>query len=107
MLPRAILFDMDDTLISAYAQPEKAWHAIAHEFAEALHPLPPLVVAEALMIEPTETESKETLDAFVEALRTIVRDDPTQLHQAPHSTPVSRPDDVRAARQPILRWNPS
>ncbi|MFN7804603.1 MAG: aminomethyl-transferring glycine dehydrogenase subunit GcvPB [Planctomycetaceae bacterium] len=67
----------------------------------------PLVVAEALMIEPTETESKGTLDAFVEALRTIVRDDPGQLHQAPHSTPVSRPDDVRAARQPILRWNPS
>lgn len=48
MLPRAILFDMDDTLISAYAQPEKAWHAIAHEFAEALRPLPPAVVADAV-----------------------------------------------------------
>ncbi len=47
-LPRAILFDMDDTLIHAYAQPEKAWHAIAHEFADALHPLPPVVVAEAV-----------------------------------------------------------
>jgi len=48
MLPRAILFDMDDTLISAYAQPEVAWQAIALEFAEALHPLPPAVVAEAV-----------------------------------------------------------
>jgi len=48
MLPRAILFDMDDTLISAYGQPEKAWHDIAHEFAAALHPLPPPVVAAAV-----------------------------------------------------------
>lgn len=47
-LPRAILFDMDDTLISAYSQPEKAWHDIAHEFADALHPLPPKVVAAAV-----------------------------------------------------------
>jgi putative hydrolase of the HAD superfamily len=47
-LPRAILFDMDDTLISAYGQPEKAWHDIAHEFADSLHPLPPAVVAEAV-----------------------------------------------------------
>jgi glycine dehydrogenase subunit 2 len=67
----------------------------------------PLVVAEALMIEPTETESKATLDAFVEAIKSIVKEDPADLHLAPHSTPVSRPDDVRAARQPILRWNPS
>jgi len=67
----------------------------------------PLVVAEALMIEPTETESKATLDAFVEAIKSIVKEDPEDLHLAPHSTPVSRPDDVRAARQPILRWNPS
>lgn len=48
MLPAAILFDMDDTLISAYGQPEKAWHDIAHEFAELLHPLPPTVVAAAV-----------------------------------------------------------
>lgn len=47
-LPAAILFDMDDTLISAYSQPEKAWHAIAHEFADALHPIPPAIVAEAV-----------------------------------------------------------
>lgn len=64
----------------------------------------PLVVAEAMMIEPTETESKETLDAFAAAVRRIIMEDPDFLHQAPHETPISRPDDVRAARNPILRW---
>jgi glycine dehydrogenase subunit 2 len=64
----------------------------------------PLVVPEAIMIEPTETESRETLDAFAQALREIVREDPDFLHQAPHATPVSRPDEVRAARTPILKW---
>jgi glycine dehydrogenase subunit 2 len=67
----------------------------------------PLIVPEALMIEPTETESKETLDAFADALRSI-RDealtDPEILHAAPHSAPVRRLDELRAARQPILRW---
>ena len=67
----------------------------------------PLIVHEALMIEPTETESKETLDAFAEALRSI-RDealtDPEMLHGAPHTAPLRRLDEVRAARQPIMRW---
>src|SRR5262249_10248882 len=67
----------------------------------------PLVVAEAMMIEPTETESKETLDAFADAIREIVAEDAAFLHQAPHNTPISRPDDVRAARQPISKWSPS
>ncbi len=65
----------------------------------------PLIVPEALMIEPTETESKETLDAFAEAMMQIAReakDDPELLHTAPHVTPVSRLDEVRAARQRIL-----
>jgi len=69
----------------------------------------PLIVPEALMIEPTETESKETLDAFVAAMREIAREaveEPETLHQAPHTTPVSRLDEVRAARQPVLRWRP-
>src|SRR5262245_830756 len=66
----------------------------------------PLVVSEAMMIEPTETESRETLDAFAEAIRKIVAEDPEHLRLAPHNTPVSRPDDVRAARQPILKWTP-
>jgi len=67
----------------------------------------PLIVPEALMIEPTETESKETLDAFAGALRAI-RDealtDPELLHDAPHNAPVRRLDEVRAAREPVLRW---
>jgi len=64
----------------------------------------PLIVPEALMIEPTETESKQTLDAFVEALRAIVAEPADVLHQAPRTTPVCRPDDVLAARKPVLRW---
>lgn len=67
----------------------------------------PLVVPEAMMIEPTETESKETLDAFAQALRQILQEAPEFLHAAPHTTPISRPDDVRAARNPILKWTPA
>lgn len=66
----------------------------------------PLVVPEALMIEPTETESMETLDAFADTLLRIREEDPEMLHQAPHNLPVSRPDEVRAAKEPILRWKP-
>lgn len=66
----------------------------------------PLVVKEALMIEPTETESKAVLDAFVETLRLIMQEPPELVHEAPHTTPVSRPDEVQAARKPILRWMP-
>jgi glycine dehydrogenase subunit 2 len=67
----------------------------------------PLLVPECLMIEPTETESKETLDAFVEALRAIVaraKTNPQELFDAPVSTVVGRVDETRAARQPDLRW---
>ena len=69
----------------------------------------PLIVHEALMIEPTETESKETLDRFAAALRAIAeeaRTDPDLLHQAPHNAPVRRLDEVRAAKELILRWEP-
>ena len=62
----------------------------------------PHLVEEALMIEPTETETKETLDAFVDALTEIVDEDPEILHSAPHNTAVRRVDEVRAAREPIL-----
>ena len=62
----------------------------------------PLSVKEAIMVEPTETESKETLDAFAETLFRITEEDPDLLHDAPHTTPVSRPDEVQAARQPVL-----
>jgi glycine dehydrogenase subunit 2 len=67
----------------------------------------PLLVPECLMIEPTETESKETLDGFVDALRKIVelaKSDPQALFDAPVSTVVGRVDETRAARQPDLRW---
>jgi glycine dehydrogenase subunit 2 len=66
----------------------------------------PLVVPEALMIEPTETESKETLDAFADALLKIKDEDAEFLHGAPHTLPNSRPDEVKAAKEPILRWTP-
>ena len=69
----------------------------------------PLLVPECLMIEPTETESKETLDAFIEALHAIVeqaKSDPQSLFDAPVSTVVGRVDETRAARQPDLRWRP-
>ena len=66
----------------------------------------PLIVDETLMIEPTETESRETLDAFIEAMKSIDREvdeDPDLVTGAPHTTPVSRLDETRAARQPDLR----
>jgi glycine cleavage system P protein (glycine dehydrogenase) subunit 2 len=69
----------------------------------------PLIVPECLMIEPTETESKETLDDFVAALHAIVmqaRSDPQPLLDAPVTTVVGRVDETRAARQPDLRWKP-
>jgi glycine dehydrogenase subunit 2 len=67
----------------------------------------PLVVPEAIMIEPTETESKETLDAFAEALLRIGTEDAAFLHDAPHTLGISRPDEVKAAKEPVLRWRPS
>ena len=70
----------------------------------------PLIVPECLMIEPTETESKETLDAFIAALRDVIAQahaDPAALHRAPQQTPVRRVDETRAAREPDLRWMPT
>ena len=64
----------------------------------------PLVVDEAVMVEPTETESKQTLDAFAEALFRITDEGGDLIHEAPHTTRISRPDDVAAARRPVLRW---
>jgi glycine dehydrogenase subunit 2 len=64
----------------------------------------PLTVPEALMIEPTETESKETLDAFAAVLLRITEEPAAVLHEAPHTTPISRPDEVTAARRPVMRW---
>ncbi|WP_227763885.1 aminomethyl-transferring glycine dehydrogenase subunit GcvPB [Zhaonella formicivorans] len=67
----------------------------------------PLIVEEAMMFEPTETESKETLDGFAEAMAKIAqecKENPELVRTAPHSTVVGRLDEVRAARQPDLRW---
>lgn len=67
----------------------------------------PLTVPEALMIEPTETESRETLDEFVKIMteiREAAEKDPEALHRAPEHTAVSRIDEVLAAKQPVLRW---
>ncbi len=67
----------------------------------------PLVVSGAIMIEPTETESKETIDEFIAAMRAIAREareTPDVLHDAPRRTPVGRLDEARAARRPVLRW---
>jgi glycine dehydrogenase subunit 2 len=69
----------------------------------------PLVVSGALMIEPTETETPETLDGFIDAMLAIAqeaKDDPELVKSAPHSTPVGRLDEARAARKPVLRWEP-
>jgi glycine dehydrogenase subunit 2 len=64
----------------------------------------PTTVREGMMIEPTETESKETLDQFAAAILQIIEEDPELLEQAPHLTQVSRPDEVRAARQAVMKW---
>ncbi len=70
----------------------------------------PLIVHEAIMIEPTETESLEVLDRFVDAMLTIAREaeqDPELLHGAPYTTPVRRLDEAAAVKQPDLAWKPS
>ncbi len=67
----------------------------------------PLIVEEAVMIEPTETESRETLDAFATAMIKIAADieqQPEVIQKTPKTTPISRPDEVKAAREPNLRW---
>src|SRR5258705_84785 len=69
----------------------------------------PLIVSGALMIEPTESESKQECDLFVDAMRSIAEEaatNPELVKTAPHSTRVSRLDDVAAARKPVLRWKP-
>ena len=95
------------------AQPPKGMKTL--DIAKALldygmHPMTmyfPLVVKEAMMVEPTETESLETMDAFVEVLADVLRRaeaDPDFLKNAPYTTPVRRLDEVKAARKPVLRY---
>ncbi len=100
---------MHEFVISAVKQMEHGVRAL--DIAKAIidrgfHPPTvyfPLIVKEALMVEPTETESKETLDQFIAAMLDIAAEcegDPESLHDAPKSTPVGRPDEVMAARKP-------
>lgn len=67
----------------------------------------PLIVSEALMIEPTETESKETLDKFISTLKNILKENPAIVKQAPHNLPVTKLDEVTAARYPDLKFTPT
>jgi glycine dehydrogenase subunit 2 len=64
----------------------------------------PLVVPEALMMEPTETESKETLEEYAKVFKAILAESAETLHHAPHTLGISRPDEVAAAKTPVLRW---
>jgi len=69
----------------------------------------PLIVHGAIMVEPTETEGREELDLFIDAMKSIdaeAAEDPEILKHAPHTTKVGRLDEVAAARKPILRWRP-
>ena len=104
---------MHEFVLSAARQKKNGVQAV--DIAKALmdegfHPPTvyfPQIVSEALMIEPTETESKETLDAFIEAMHRIAdkaEKDPESLHQAPTSTPVGRPDEAKAAKQLDLSY---
>ena len=91
-----------NTMDFAKALLDKDFHAPTTYF--------PLLVPECLLIEPTETETKETLDRFVAAMVEIVEEakvDPERTRGAPYSTPVRRLDDVKAARQPDLAWKPT
>jgi glycine dehydrogenase subunit 2 len=106
---------MHEFVLSAQKQKEKGVSAmdIAKRLMDfGFHPPTvyfPLIVKEALMIEPTETENRETLDAFIEALIQIAREaevEPDRVKQAPHVTPVKRLDEAGAARNPVLKWIP-
>jgi len=104
---------MHECVLSASRQVKSGVHALdiaKYLIDKGYHPPTiyfPLIVKEALMIEPTETESKETIDAFVETMIEIARlaeENPEAIRQAPLTRPVKRLDETRAARQPNLRW---
>ena len=80
---------------------------------EGFHPMTiyfPLVVHGAMLMEPTETESKRTLDSFIKTLRELIKlsqsDQSNSFHEAPRLTPRRRLDETAAARHPVLRWRP-
>jgi len=104
---------MHEFVISARKQKEKGASAldIAKKLLDYGFHAPtiyfPLIVEEAMMVEPTETESRETLNAFADIMIQIAADieqQPETVHNAPQTTPIGRPDEVKAAREPKLRW---
>ena len=106
---------MHECVLSAAKQLEQGVHALdiaKYLIDKGLHPPTvyfPLIVKEAMMIEPTETESKETLDAFIESMieaASLAKTNPEALRLAPLSMPVKRLDETKAARDPNLRWQP-
>ena len=106
---------MHECVFSAARQAKNGVHALdiaKYLIDQGFHPPTiyfPLIVKEALMIEPTETESKETIDAFIKVMIEIARlaeEDPSAVTGAPLKMPVKRLDEVRAARQPDLSWKP-
>ncbi len=106
---------MHECVLSAEKQLEQGVHALdiaKYLIDKGFHPPTiyfPMIVKEALMVEPTETESKETLDAFIEAMieaAKLAKTTPDALHCAPLSMPIKRLDETKAAREPNLRWQP-
>jgi len=106
---------MHECVFSASRQAKNGVHAIdiaKYLIDKGFHPPTiyfPLIVKEALMIEPTETESKESIDAFIDTMIEIARyaiEDPALIKQAPINMPIKRLDEVRAARHPDLCWKP-
>jgi glycine dehydrogenase subunit 2 len=104
---------MHECVLSAALQLEQGVHALdiaKYLIDKGFHPPTiyfPLIVKEAMMIEPTETESKETLDAFIEVMieaAKLSKVNPEALHLAPVTMPIKRLDETRAAREPNLRW---
>ncbi|MDD5128505.1 MAG: aminomethyl-transferring glycine dehydrogenase subunit GcvPB [Candidatus Omnitrophica bacterium] len=104
---------MHECVLSAEKQLEQGVHALdiaKYLIDRGFHPPTiyfPMIVKEAMMVEPTETESKETLDAFIEAMieaAVLAQTNPEVLHQAPLSMPIKRLDETKAAREPNLRW---
>jgi glycine dehydrogenase subunit 2 len=106
---------MHECVLSASRQAALGVHALdiaKYLIDRGFHPPTvyfPLIVKEAMMIEPTETESKETLDAFIEAMidaAELAKSNPETLRLAPSAMPIKRLDETRAAREPNLRWHP-
>ncbi|MFA5362940.1 MAG: aminomethyl-transferring glycine dehydrogenase subunit GcvPB [Candidatus Omnitrophota bacterium] len=106
---------MHECVFSAARQVKNGVHALdiaKYLIDKGYHPPTvyfPMIVKEALMIEPTETESKETLDGFIDVMIEIARlaqSDPSAITRAPLNTPVKRLDETKAAREPNLRWKP-